>query len=202
MDAIGGRAMQLADHAHGEQQAGQQKQGPEDGRDPQSEKAERVGERQSPGRVAHDENGADVQAGGVLQRRDGIAVVGVGVVDELLARGPIGDKIARAGQIAGDRARQRQKGGEAQARDPRQPRSPTRQVDRFLRRGVIQLADHRGHSTGGCGRAAGKGGAGLARANAGSEDRKSHWPLGFLDRRTIRGNRSHPETRQCIRDRI
>ena len=36
----------------------------------------------------------DGQARGMLQRRNGVAVVGVGVVNELLACGPVGDKVA------------------------------------------------------------------------------------------------------------
>ena len=67
----------------------------------QAEKTERVGERQRPGRVAHDENGANVKARGVFQRRDGVAVVGIGVVDKLVACGPVGDEVAGTGLTAG-----------------------------------------------------------------------------------------------------
>ena len=96
-------SVKLADDAHRDEEAGQEEQGPKRRSHAQAEEAERPGQRQGPRRVAHHENGAGIQASCVLDRRDSIAVIWVGVVDKLAAGSPIGDEVARPGQVADDR---------------------------------------------------------------------------------------------------
>src|ERR1700722_765873 len=58
------------------------------------EKAEGVGERQGPGRVAHVVGAGAAESGGALDGVDGVRVVGIAVLDELMAGGPVDDEVA------------------------------------------------------------------------------------------------------------
>ena len=56
------------------------------------------------GRVAHDEDGSGVNTGaeacGVLEGIDGVPVIGVTVMDELVAGSPVGDEVASSSLFA------------------------------------------------------------------------------------------------------
>ena len=147
VDAIRRGAVELVDDADGDEQAGEEKQGPEDGGKAQAKKTERVGEGQRPGRVAHDEDGAGVKAGGVLEGRDGVAVVGVAVVDELAAGGPVGDEVARGGQFAGNGDGEDVEDGDGKRQAGDSGNRNFSEVAALLCWRTIQLADHGGYST-------------------------------------------------------
>jgi len=104
VDAIWGRAVELANDADGDEQAGQEEEGPENAGEAQAEKAEGVGDGQRPGRVAHDEDGSGVNTGAetgrVLEGIDSVAVIGITVVDKLMAGCPVGDEIASGSLFA------------------------------------------------------------------------------------------------------
>ena len=56
--------------------------------------AERVGKRQGPGSVAHVEGAGTAEAGSALDAVDGIRVIGITVLDELVAGGPVDDEVS------------------------------------------------------------------------------------------------------------
>ena len=103
VDASGWRAVELVEDADGDEQAGEKEEGPEDSGEAQAQKTEGVGEGEGPGRVAHDEDGAGVKAGRVLDGPDGVAVIGIVVVDELAAGGPVRKEVAIGSQFACNR---------------------------------------------------------------------------------------------------
>lgn len=146
MNAIGRRSVELTTDAHREDQTGQQEQGPENPGHPQTEETEWVGEWQSPWGVAHDENGASVQALGMLQRRDSAAVIRVGVTDKLAAGGPVGDEIAGTALPAGNLDAEKESSeGEREPGDQRD--QELGQVTAFLSGWSNELAVHGGYST-------------------------------------------------------
>lgn len=144
---FGGEPWALMDHADGDEQAGEEKQGPENGGNAQAEKTERVGDGQRPGRVTHDEDGAGVKAGGVLEGRDGVTVVGVAVVDEQAAGGPVGDEVARGGQFAGYGHGEDEEDGDCKREAGGTGNCNFSEVGALLCWRTIQLADHGGYST-------------------------------------------------------
>src|SRR5579863_7422877 len=95
MEAIRGIPVELADKAHRKEQACELEHGPDDSGYSQAKEPERVGKRQSPRWVAHDENCDGLQAFAMLQSGDGIAVVRIAMERELVACGPIADEDAR-----------------------------------------------------------------------------------------------------------
>ena len=76
------------------------------------EVAERVGEREGPGSVAHVEGARAAEAGSVFNAVDGIGVIWIAVLDELVAGSPINDKVAAGDDGGTERHDGEKEGGE------------------------------------------------------------------------------------------
>lgn len=138
--------MELVKDADGGEEAGEEQEGPEDSGCAKAEKAEGIGDREGPGRVAHDEHGAGVKAGGVLDGPDGVAVVGIVVVDELATSGPVREEVATGSQFAcnGDSKDVKDRDGKREAGDSGNRNLGN--VARILNRREVRLAGHGGYS--------------------------------------------------------
>ena len=147
VDAIWWRAVELVQDADGGEQTGEKQQGPENPGDAQAEKTEGVSKRERPGGVAHDEDGAGVEAGGVLDGPDGVPVVGVGVVGELAAGSPVREEVPTGSQFAcnGDSEDVEDGDGKGQAGDTGNRNFS--EVAALMCWRKIQLADHGRYST-------------------------------------------------------
>ena len=95
--------MELVEDADGDEEAGEEQESPEDSSKAQAEKAEGVGDGEGPGRVAHDEYGPRVKTGRMLDGPDCVSVVGIVVVNELAAGGPVRKEVATGSQFACNR---------------------------------------------------------------------------------------------------
>ena len=108
----------------------------------QAEKTEGVGEGKGPGRIAHDEDGAGVKAGGVLDGPDGVAVVGIAVVDELAAGGPVRKEVATGSQFACNRDSEDVEDGDGKRQAGDTGNRNFSEVAALMCWRKIQLADH------------------------------------------------------------
>jgi len=138
--------MELVEDADADEQAGEEQEGPEDSGNAQAEQAEGVGDGKGPRRVAHDENGTRVKAGGVLDGPDGIAVVGIVVVDELEASGPVRKEVATGSQFACNGDSKDVEDGECQRQAGGSGDRNLGKVARILMRREVRLAGHGGYS--------------------------------------------------------
>ena len=141
--------MEMVEDADGDEQAGEEHQGPEDSGNAQAKQAEGVDNRQGPGRIAHDEDGARVKAGRVLDSPDGVAVVGIVVVNELEAGSPIREEVATCSQFACNRDSKDVEDGDGQRQAGGGCDRNLGEVAGAMRWRKIQLADHGGYSTAG-----------------------------------------------------
>lgn len=138
--------MELVKDADGNEEAAKEQEGPENSGNAQAEKAEGVGDGKGPGRVAHDENGARVEAGGVLDGPDGIAVVWIVVVDELEAGGPVRKEVATGSQFACNRESKDVEDGEGKREAGDSGNRNLGKVARILNRREVRLAGHGSYS--------------------------------------------------------
>ncbi len=149
MEVVRRGTVQLVNNAHSEEKAGEQEQRPEDAGEAEAQQPNRQSERECPGRVAHEQDGPGIEALRVLERSDGVTIIGVAVVKEETASGPIGDKVARGVQLQvsgdGNGADVKDCDSESDAGDG--GNGDLRKVTAFLR-GDLQLASHAGNSTG------------------------------------------------------
>ena len=141
-------AMHPAHQQHGKDEAGQKQKGPENSRQPQAKKAHRVGKRQRPGRVAHQQNGAGSKACIVLDAGNRFPVIRVLMVDELLPRGPVGNEIAGHGDIARKRDDAEKKDRKSERQAAGHGNGQIRQICGGSPGGVIWLTFHAGYCTG------------------------------------------------------
>ena len=147
VDAIGWRAVELVQDADGNEQAGEKEQGPENASKAQGEKTEGVSKRKGPGRVAHDEDGARVKAGGVFEGPDRVAVVRIAVVNELAAGGPVGEEVTIGSQFACNRDSEDVEDGDGKGQPGDTGNRDLSEVAALMCWRKIQLADHGGYST-------------------------------------------------------
>lgn len=147
VDSIWGRAVELMEDADGDEQAGEEQEGPEDSGEAQAKEAEGVGDRKSPRRVAHDENGVRVKAGGVLDGPDGVAVVGIVVVNELEAGSPVRKEVATGSQFASNGESKDVEDGDGEGQAGGSGDRDLSEVAAAMCWRKIQLAGHGGYST-------------------------------------------------------
>ena len=133
--------------ADGGEEAGEEQEGPEDSGCAKAEKAEGIGDGEGPGRVAHDEHGAGVKTGGVLDGPDGVAVVGIVVVDELATSGPVREEVAIGRQFACNRDSEDVEDGEGKGQAGDTGDRKLGKVVMILKRRDVRLAGHGGYST-------------------------------------------------------
>jgi hypothetical protein len=94
VEMTAGVAEEGPQNAHGGDEESEHDERPGKSGDRGREIAEGIGERQGPGSVAHVEGAGTAEAGGALDAVDGIGVIGIAVLDELVAGGPVDDEVA------------------------------------------------------------------------------------------------------------
>jgi len=143
----GRRTVELVKDPNGEEKAGEEDQCPEGAGDAKTEQAEGVSERKCPRRVAHDEHGVRVEAGSVLNGPDGVTVVRIEVVDELMTSGPIRKVVSTGSQLACKRASKDVKNGDCEGEASRGGDGNLSEVAAGACWRRIQLRDHGGYFT-------------------------------------------------------
>ena len=144
---IPGAAVHPPENADRNQQAREQGQGPQKRSGAQADQPQRQRQRQTPGQVPHIKCARFCgKPRGALDPHHGNLIVGIGVMDELLAGGPIDNEIALARHI-GQRHHAEEQNGEHEHEPDDACHQQFCDIGLCLSRGTFRLADHEGHST-------------------------------------------------------